>query len=108
MRKNELDKINDKMGLIEETLKDEVPKISMPIFSYEAKEERHAKEKRALMKIIVFLVVVILAIVGGFLLYLNQYDFSVDDTTVEASQSGENNFIDGKPFKAGGYFGEYC
>lgn len=76
MRKNELDKINDKMGLIEETLKDEVPKISMPIFSYEAKEERHAKEKRALMKIIVFLVTVILAIVSGFLLYLNQYDFS--------------------------------
>ena len=69
MRKNELDKINDKMGLIEETLKDEVPKISMPIFSYEAKEERHAKEKRALMKIIVFLVTVILAIVGGFLVY---------------------------------------
>ena len=79
MRKNELDKINDKMGLIEETLKDEVPKISMPIFSYEAKEERHAKEKRALMKIIVFLVVVILAIVGGFLLYLNQYDFSTEN-----------------------------
>lgn len=76
MRKNELDKINDKMGLIEETLKDEVPKISMPIFSYEAKEERHAKEKRTLMKIIVFLVAVILAIVGGFLVYLNQYDFS--------------------------------
>ena len=75
MRKNELDKINDKMGLIEETLKDEVPKISMPIFSYEAKEERHAKEKRTLMRIIVFLVTVILAIVCGFLLYLNQYDF---------------------------------
>lgn len=82
MRKNELDKINDKMGLIEETLKDEVPKISMPIFSYEAKEERHAKEKRTLMKIIVFLVTVILAIVCGFLLYLNQYDFSVNDTTL--------------------------
>ena len=94
MRKNELDKINDKMGLIEETLKDEVPKISMPIFSYEAKEERHAKEKRALMKIIVFLVTVILAIVCGFLLYLNQYDV-VDD-------------IDGKSFKAERYFGEYC
>ena len=108
MRKNELDKINDKMGLIEETLKDEVPKISMPVFSYEAKEERHAKEKRALMKIIVFLVTVILAIVCGFLLYLNQYDFSVDDTTVEASQSGENNFIDGKPFNVERYFGEYC
>ena len=46
--------------------------------------------------------------VCGFLLYLNQYDFSVDDTTVEASQSGENNFIDGKPFKAERYFGEYC
>ena len=88
MRKNELDKINDKMGLIEETLKDEVPKISMPIFSYEAKEERHAKEKRTLMKIIVFLITVIFAIVCGFLVYLNQYDFSVDDTTVEASQSG--------------------
>ena len=69
MRKNELDKIDDKMGLIEETLKDEIPKISMPIFSYEAKEERHAKEKRTLMKIIVFLITVILAIIGGFLLY---------------------------------------
>ena len=94
MRKNDLDKINDKMGLIEETLKDEVPKISMPIFSYEAKEERHAKEKRALIKIIVFLVAVILAIVGGFLVYLNQYD-CIDD-------------IDVKPFKAERYFGEYC
>ena len=70
MRKNELDKINDKMGLIEETLKDEVPKISMPVFSYEAKEERHAKEKRTLMKIIVFLVAVILAIVCGFLVFI--------------------------------------
>ena len=69
MRKNELDKINDKMELIEETLKDEIPKISMPIFSYEAKEERHAKEKRTLMKIIVLLVTVILVIVGGFLVY---------------------------------------
>ena len=97
MRKNELDKINDKMGLIEETLKDEVPKISMPIFYYEAKEERHVKEKRALVKIIVFLVVVILAIVGGFLLYLNQYDFvdTGNEVSVEASQSGENNFISG-------------
>ena len=97
MRKNELDKINDKMGLIEETLKDEVPKISMPIFSYEAKEERHVKEKRTLMKIIVFLVTVILAIVGGFLLYLSQYDVvnMGNEVSVEASQSGENNFISG-------------
>ena len=97
MRKNELDKINDKMGLIEETLKDEVPKISMPIFSYEAKEERHAKEKRALMKIIVFLVVVILAIVCGFLVFINQYEV-VDDganTMVEATQSGDYNTING-------------
>ena len=110
MRKNELDKINDKMGLIEETLKDEIPKISMPIFSYEAKEERHAKEKRALMKIIVFLVTVILAIVCGFLLYLSQYGVvnMGNEVSAEASQSGENNFIDGKPFKAERYFGEYC
>ena len=97
MRKSELDKINDKMGLIEETLKDEVPKISMPIFSYEAKEERHAKEKRALIKILVFLVAVILAIVGGFLLYLSQYAVvnMGNEVSVEASQSGENNFISG-------------
>ena len=103
MRKNELDKINDKMGLIEETLKDEVPKISMPIFSYEAKEERHAKEKRALMKIIVFLVTVILAIVGGFLVYLNQYDFvdTGNEVSVEASQNGENNYISGGDIEYG-------
>lgn len=97
MRKNDLDKINDKMGLIEDTLKGEIPKISMPIFSYEAKEERHAKEKRTLMKIIVFLVTVILAIVGGFLVFINQNEV-VDDganTMVEATQSGDYNTING-------------
>lgn len=93
MRKNDLDKINDKMGLIEETLKGEIPKISMPIFSYEAKEERHAKEKRTLMKIIVFLVTVILAIVGGFLVFINQYE--VVDDGAEATQSGDYNTING-------------
>ena len=40
MRKNELDKINDKMGLIEETLKDEVPKISMPILRSKGRKTR--------------------------------------------------------------------
>ena len=97
MKKNDLDKINDKMELIEKTLKDEVPIISMPIFSYEAKEERHAKEKKALIKIIVFLICAIVAIVCGFLVFANQYEV-VDNgasTMVEATQSGDYNTING-------------
>jgi len=97
MKKNDLDKINDKMILIEETLKDEIPTISMPIFSYEAKEERHAKEKKALIKIIVFLICAIIAIVGGFLVFVNQYEVVGDGTStiVEATQSGDYNTING-------------
>ena len=97
MKKDDLDKINEKMKLIEKTLKDEIPTISMPIFSYEAKEERHAKEKKALIKIIVFLIGAIIAIVGGFLVFVNQYDLSgtSENTSIEATQSGDNNVISG-------------
>lgn len=90
-KKEKLGEVEKKLDMLQKSIQDDMPMISMPMYSYEAERERNLKEKRLLIRVIAFLIAVILGTVGAFLLYLNQFDYA----SYEYSQDGQGTNIIG-------------
>lgn len=67
--------------------------VSSLLSELKSENERKARVIKNLLKVIWGCVVAILIIVGGFLLYLNQYDFSSTET-INATATGVYALID--------------
>ena len=80
------------MDINKETKKEEMGYITIPVVTYMLEKEMVERRESRLHKIIVSLIValflVTVLITGGFLLYMNQYDFS--DTATSISQTTES------------------
>lgn len=60
--------------------------VSALISELKAENDRKSRTIHALMKIIYSCLVTILLVIGGFLWYLNQYDFISESTTTTTTQ----------------------
>lgn len=83
------------MDINKETKKEEMGYITIPVVTYMLEKEMVERRESRLHKIIVSLIValflVTVLITGGFLLYMNQYDFSDTATSIsQTTESGEN------------------
>lgn len=83
------------MDINKDQNKEEMGYITIPVVTYMLEKEMVERRESRLHKIIVGLIAALfltaILITGGFLLYMNQYDFT--DTTTSISQtteSGEN------------------
>lgn len=82
------------MDINKETKKEEIGYITIPVVTYMLEKEMVERRESRLHKIIVSLIValflVTVLITGGFLLYMNQYDFQSDSyEVVQDAESGE-------------------
>lgn len=94
-KKEKLDGVEKKLEMLQESMKEDAPMISMPIYSYEAEKERNLREKRMLIRVIAFLIAVILTVIGSFLWYLNQFDYVSETSEYTYSQDGQGTNIIG-------------
>ena len=63
--------------------------MQMPVTAYMFEMEAHERKERRLYNTIIALIVAIVAIVSGFFLFLNQFNFIGEDYSQEIS--GNNN-----------------
>lgn len=91
------------MDINKETKKEEMGYITIPVVTYMLEKEMVERRESRLHKIIVSLIValflVTVLITGGFLLYMNQYDFQSDSyevvQDVESGEYGTSEINDG-------------
>ena len=82
------------MDINKETKKEEMGYITISVVTYMLEKEMVERRESRLHKIIVSLIIalflVTVLITGGFLLYMNQYDFQSDSyKVVQDAESGE-------------------
>ena len=94
-KKEKLGEVEKKIDMLQKSIQDDMPMISMPMYSYEAERERTLKEKRLLIRVIAFLIAVILVVIGSFIWYLNQFDYVSETSEYTYSQDGEGTNIIG-------------
>lgn len=94
-KKEKLDGVEKKLDILENTLKDDMPMISMPVYSYEAERERNLKEKRLLIRVIAFLIAVILAFFVGVFAFFSQYEIESYEYSYAQDGQGTNIIGDG-------------
>lgn len=78
-----------------EQIKEEIGYITIPVVTYMLEKEMVERREKRLHKIIIGLIVALfmtaILITGGFLLYMNQYEFTDTTTTIsQTTESGEN------------------
>lgn len=83
------------MDINKETKKEEMGYITIPVVTYMLEKEMVERRESRLHKIIISLIVALfltaILVTGGFLLYMNQYDFSDTNTSIsQTTESGEN------------------
>lgn len=92
------------MDINKETKKEEIGYITIPVVTYMLEKEMVERRESRLHKIIVSLIValflVTVLITGGFLLYMNQYDFTSSTIneytqTTDSDNNGTANIYDG-------------
>lgn len=83
------------MDINKDQNKEEMGYITIPVVTYMLEKEMVERRESRLHKIIVGLIAALfltaILIIGGFLLYMNQYDFSDTNTSIsQTTESGEN------------------
>lgn len=69
--------------------------MQMPVSAYMFEMEARERKERRLYNTILTLIAVIIMIVAGFLLFLNQFDFATEEYSQEVSGSdNEDMYID--------------
>lgn len=92
------------MDANKETKKEEMGYITIPVVTYMLEKEMVERRESRLHKIIISLIVALfltaILVTGGFLLYLNQYEFTSSTIneftqTTDSDNSGDANIYDG-------------
>lgn len=94
-KKEKLGEVEKKIDMLQKSIQDDMPMISMPMYSYEAERERNLKEKRLLIRVIAFLIAVILAFFVGVFAFFSQYEIESYDYSYAQDCEGTNIIGDG-------------